>query len=147
MVVVVYVCSTKSWKSWNFQISEIRLEGVEACAGLHIRSGCAPGCPGASAKHSAVSQHVIPPDHRHLCCVVSYIPYIQWKSMKINEKQWKSMKFIKISSGTMILACWKSWKNIPDRKKSINRFFIFKWLTFCILSFPSLESLNPSKNT
>ena len=58
---------------------------MEACAGLHIGSGCAPGCPGASAKHSAASEDVIPPDRRDLCSVVSYIPYIQWISMKIND--------------------------------------------------------------
>ena len=79
-------CSTKSWKSWKFQIWEIRLEGVEACAGPHIRSGRAPRCPRASAKHSAASQDVIPPNHRDLFDVVWQICIYQWKSMKFIEK-------------------------------------------------------------
>ena len=91
--VTVYVCMcgvlTKSWKSWNFQISEIRLEDVEACAGPHIRSGRAPRSPGASAKHSAASQHVIPPDHRDIVSVVCQICIFQWNSMKIIENSMK----------------------------------------------------------
>ena len=72
-------------KSPEFKECCIVVEGVRACAGLRTRFQSAPGCSRASAKHSAVSEHVIPPDHRHLYCVVSYIPYIQWISMKIND--------------------------------------------------------------
>ena len=86
MYVCMYGVLTKSWKSWNFQISEIRLEGVQACAGVRTWSGRVPGCPGASAKLSAASDGVIPPNHRHLGSVVWQICIYQWKSMKFIEK-------------------------------------------------------------
>ena len=60
---------------------------MEACAGLHIRSGRVPRCPRASAKHSAASEDVIPPNHRELLCVVWQICIII--SMEINENHGK----------------------------------------------------------
>ena len=69
------------------------MEGVQACAGLHIRSGRAPRSLGASAKHSAASEDVIPPDHRDPLCVVwqigIYLREINEKHWKINGIQWK----------------------------------------------------------
>ena len=47
------------------------------------------GPHGASAKHSAASQHVIPPDHRDIVSVVCQICIFQWNSMKIIENSMK----------------------------------------------------------
>ena len=66
---------------------------MQACAGLHIRSGGVPRCPEASPKHSAASEDVIPPNHRDPLCVVwqigIYLREINEKHWKINGIQWK----------------------------------------------------------
>ena len=124
------------------------LEGVRACAGLRTRSQSAPRRSRASAKHSVASEHVIPPDHRHLYCVVSYIPYIQWISMKINENQRKSMKIIDFGQITKIQRLVPRVRGCPGLCGSLYSFLECSWVLSSLCeTFRRVRACHPSRSS